>query len=105
MVYPLHLCFQLSAILGGHILQDEEGEGPLVKAVQQLVLADDGVHVPGQIVEHIVVDPCGRHAKRRGDHQQQGQDQDGDAALDHRFGEFHTAYVLSVTVGYKSSTS
>ena len=48
MVHPLHLCFQLSAILGGHILQDEEGERAFVEVVQQLILPDDGVHILGR---------------------------------------------------------
>ena len=85
VVDALHLFFQGGHILFRHILEDQEGEGSLVEVLQQFILADDGLHVAGQVGQHVIVDTGGRHAHYRGDHQQQRQDQDRDAVFDDRF--------------------
>ena len=70
MVHLLDLIFQGGHVPGGHILQDQEGEGPLAELLQQLVLTDDRLHIRREVIQHIVVDPGARHAQRGGDHQQ-----------------------------------
>ena len=89
MVHPLNLLLQGGHIPGGHILQNEEGERPLVELLQQLVLPDDSIHILRQIVQHVIVDPRPRHAHDRRDHEQQRGDQDRYAVFDHRFGKTH----------------
>ena len=85
MVHLLDLLLQSRYVLGGHILQNEEGEGALAKLLQQLVLTDDGLHILGEIVEHVVVDSGARHTQNGREHQRQGDNQNGNAAFDHRF--------------------
>ena len=89
MVHLLDLIFQGGHVPGGHILQDQEGEGPLAELLQQLVLTDNRLHIRREVIQHIVVDPSTRHAQRGGDHQQQCDYQNRYAAFHDRFGKTH----------------
>ena len=92
MIHSLDLLLQGGHVLGGHVLHNDKGEGPLAEVLLQGVLADDGVHVVGQVVEHIVIDAGVQHAEHRGDHQRQRDDQDQHAVLDDRFCSTHGSY-------------
>ena len=89
MVHLLDLRPEGGSVPVRHVLQDEEGEGPLAKFIQELVLPDHGVHVGRKVVQHIVVDARPRHPQNGGNQQEKGQNEDGDAVSDHRFGKTH----------------
>ncbi len=72
---------QRGNVLRRHILYDHKRKSALVKIFQQLVLPAHRINIRGQIIEHIVIDACRRHAQRRWDYQQNGDDQDGNAVL------------------------
>ena len=94
MVHLLNPLLQGGHLPIGHILQNQQGEGPLVEIRQQLVLAHHRVHVLRQIVQHVVVDPGSRHSHYRGDHQRQHGDENGNAELHNRFGKTHWESVI-----------
>ena len=68
-----------------HFLYDHKRKRALAEILHQLVLADDGVDLCGQIIQHIVIDARRRHAQHRWDHQQKRGDQHGNAVFYHRF--------------------
>ena len=72
MIDLLDLLFQRRHILIRHILHNEECEGPLVKVLHQLVLADDGFHILRQIGQHIIVNACPDHSQDRRDQENKG---------------------------------
>ena len=78
-------------VLRGHILHNHQRKRALAEVVQQFVLADDGIHVLGQIVQHIIIDAGVGHPEHRRHQQHQRYDQNGHAVLDDRFGETHEA--------------
>ena len=52
------LRFQGRYLKRRHVLYDHEGKSTLAEFIQQLFLADDGLHVLRQVIEHIVVHSC-----------------------------------------------
>ena len=92
MVHGLDLLLQGGYVPDGHVLHDDEGEGALAEVVLQGILSDDGVHIVGQVVEHIVIDAGVQHAEHRGDHQCQRQNQNQHAVFDDRFCSTHGSY-------------
>ena len=89
MVHVLQLRLQGLHVLIAHAFDDDKRERALAKFLHQLVLAHHRVDVAGQVGEHVIIDARRRHAQQRGDHQQQCDDQDRDAAFDHSFCKTH----------------
>ena len=73
-------------ILRGHILHHDQGESALAEIGKQFVLADDRIHVLGQIVQHIVVDAGIGHSQHGGNEKQQRDNQNKHAVFYNRLG-------------------
>ena len=87
-------------VLGLHAFDHHQGKGALAEFVQQNVLPFYRVHVPGQIIQHIVVYPGVHHAENRWDQQQYPKDQNRNSQLDDRLAEFDHRSLLLINLKY-----
>ena len=62
---------ELFDILVAHVLHDDKRKSALAEILCELCLADRRVEIIRQIIQHIVVDSCSRHAEHRRYHKQQ----------------------------------
>ena len=76
MLHLLKLFLQHRHIPQGHILHDNQREGPLAKVVHQGVLPYDRIHILRQIIQHIIVNPCVLHPDGRRNQQQYAKHKD-----------------------------
>ena len=70
----------------GHILHDNKRKRAFAELVHQDILTFDGVHILGQVSQHIVVDTRVEHSKKRRNHQHKGNDHDRHPQLDDQSG-------------------
>jgi hypothetical protein len=89
----LDLGLELRDVAVLHALHDDEGEGALAELIHQDVLALDGLHGIGQVIEHIVVDPGLRDAQNRGQQQREREDQNGPPPLCDGFAKFQQNFI------------
>ena len=84
----------VSLLRNGHALRDQQGKSAFAKILKQDFLALHRLQVLGQVIQKIIFCLGSCHAKHRGNHQCNTQDDDRDSMLDQPFGEaFHILYL------------
>ena len=95
MVYLGNLLPQRRHVPVRHSLHNDKGKGTLAKVLQENVLSLHRLHVPGQIVQHVIVDAGGSHPQNRGNQEQQGKHQDQHPMLHHCVSKLSHRIILS----------
>ena len=86
--------FHIGLFGDAHALRDQQGKGPFAKILKQDFLTLHRLQVLRQVIQKIIFCLGGCHAKHRGNHQRNAQDDDHDSMLDQPFGEaFHILYL------------
>ena len=86
--------FHIGFFGDAHALRDQQGKGPFAKILKQDFLTLHRLQVLRQVIQKIIFCLGGCHAKHRGNHQRNAQDDDHDSMLDQPFGEaFHILYL------------
>ena len=85
VIHRFNLLSQLCHIFLRHILHNNKGKSTFSEILKQLLLPLDRVHIPRQVIQHVVIDPCPDHAEHSGNHQHGSQNQNEHAVFDYRF--------------------
>ena len=72
-----------------HIFYYNEGKGAFAKILHQRILPDHGLHILGQVGQHIIIDSCICHSEYGRNEQQHREHQDRHSKLYDLFCETH----------------
>ena len=85
----LDLFLESCDVLIGHILHDNKRKRAFSELLHQDVLTFDGVHILGQIRQHIIVDTRVQYTEESRNHQNKRDDDDRDPQFDNQPGKLH----------------
>ena len=90
----LQAVLHIGLLRDAHALRDQQRKGPFAKILKQDFLTLHRLQVLGQVIQKIIFCLGSCHAKHRGNHQRNAQDDDRNSMLDQPFGEaFHILYL------------